>query len=352
MIRFLRKRIIEGLMTIIGVIALVYTLFFWFPGSAEKILDGRRSDIMSRSQVIDHYRLHKPPLLQLIDFYNDLSPFSAHRNTEDNLKKYEPLLRLSFHKSFVCLKRPYLGKSFQSGEEVAAIIGRAITTTLVLVTVSILLATFFGAGFGILSALHYDKWFDKMMVMLSIAGMSVPSFISSLLLALFFGFYLGDITGLNITGQLWEIHPLRGREFHPENIILPSLSLSLRPYAMIFRVTREAMHSIMQQQYIRAASARGLSQYQVIFGHAIRNAVNPLITTVTGWFSSLLAGTFFVEYIFDLKGLGFITIVAIQNQDFPVIMGAIIIIAVIFIAVSMIAELLYGIVDPRIRLAQ
>jgi peptide/nickel transport system permease protein len=105
----------------------------------------------------------------------------------------------------------------------------------------------------------------------------------------------------------------------------------------------------MQQDYIRTARAKGLSEFQVVWRHGLRNAVNPVVTAASGWFASLLAGAFFIEYIFAWKGLGKVCIDALQQSDLPVVMGAVLLIACIFIVVNVVVDLLYGVLDPRVR---
>ena len=110
------------------------------------------------------------------------------------------------------------------------------------------------------------------------------------------------------------------------------------------------MLDVLSKDYIRTAKAKGLSRFLTVYKHALKNALNPVITAVSGWLASLMAGAFFVEYIFDWKGLGFVTIKAVQSLDFPVVMGSTLIVALIFILVNIFVDILYAVVDPRIRL--
>jgi peptide/nickel transport system permease protein len=112
------------------------------------------------------------------------------------------------------------------------------------------------------------------------------------------------------------------------------------------------MLDVMSKDYIRTARAKGLGPVRIFMKHALKNAINPVITAVTGWLASLMAGAFFVEYIFDWKGLGFVTIKAVQSLDFPVVMGATLVIAIIFIIINIFVDVLYAAVDPRIRLTE
>jgi len=152
-----------------------------------------------------------------------------------------------------------------------------------------------------------------------------------------------------MTGSLYNIDPFKGRQMQLQNLILPAITLGIRPLAIITQLTRSAMLDVLDQDYIRTAYAKGLSRRVVVFRHALRNALNPVITAITGWFAELLAGAFFVEYIFGWKGIGKITVDALEKLDFPVVMGSVLITATFFIAINLLADILYGIVDPRIK---
>jgi peptide/nickel transport system permease protein len=156
---------------------------------------------------------------------------------------------------------------------------------------------------------------------------------------------------LHITGSWFDIDITTGeRKLTLQNLILPAITLGIRPLAIITQLTRSAMLDVLDQDYIRTAYAKGLSRQQVIWKHGLRNALNPVITAVTGWFAELLAGAFFIEYIFGWKGIGKITVDALEKLDFPVVMGSVLVSATFFILINILADILYGIVDPRVRL--
>jgi peptide/nickel transport system permease protein len=119
--------------------------------------------------------------------------------------------------------------------------------------------------------------------------------------------------------------------------------------AIITQLTRSAMLDVLDQDYIRTAYAKGLSKRHVIWRHGLRNALNPVITAVTGWFAELLAGAFFVEYIFGWQGIGKVTVDALEKLDYPVVMGAVLVSAAFFVLINILADILYGVVDPRVR---
>ena len=191
---------------------------------------------------------------------------------------------------------------------------------------------------------------DTSAVFSSILGISAPSFFMGIVIAYIFGFVLSDYTGLHMTGSLYDTDPFLGRQLQLQNLILPAVTLGIRPLAIITQLTRSSMLDVLNQDYIRTAYAKGLSKRKVIWKHSLRNALNPVITAVTGWFAELLAGAFFVEYIFGWKGIGKVTVDALEKLDFPVVMGSVLISSFFFIIVNMLADLLYGVVDPRVRL--
>jgi peptide/nickel transport system permease protein len=133
------------------------------------------------------------------------------------------------------------------------------------------------------------------------------------------------------------------------NLILPAFTLGIRPLAIIVELTRTTLMEVMSQDYIRTAMAKGLSRTRIIGIHALRNALNPVITAVSGWFASLMAGAVFVEYVFDWKGIGVVD--ALEKYDLPVIMGSVLMIAVILILINIVVDILYGFLDPRARIA-
>jgi ABC-type dipeptide/oligopeptide/nickel transport system permease component len=210
-------------------------------------------------------------------------------------------------------------------------------------------ATVAGVTLGVVASLRQNSWVDHSIITISVAGISAPSFVLAALVAMIFGFYLSDYTGLNLTGQLWE-NDLYGRKLVPKNLILPAFTLGLRPLSIIVQLTRSSMLEVLAQDYIRTARAKGLRKAPVILKHSLKNAMNPVITAVSGWLASLMAGAFFVEYIFDWKGLGSVTIDAVYQLDFPVVMGCTLFVGVTFIIINIFVDIMYAAVDPRVRL--
>ena len=166
-----------------------------------------------------------------------------------------------------------------------------------------------------------------------------------------FGFLLEHQTGLSMTGSLYTVDEYgRGEFLSLRNLILPALTLGMRPLAVVTELTRTSLLEAMSMDYVRTARAKGLKPWRVICVHALRNALNPVVTAVSGWFASLLAGAVFVEYVFDWKGIGVVVVDALDKYDFPVIMGAVLLIAVMLIIVNIVVDIIYGIIDPRVRI--
>ncbi|XHR95438.1 ABC transporter permease [Mucilaginibacter sp. UC70_90] len=162
---------------------------------------------------------------------------------------------------------------------------------------------------------------------------------------------LSNYTHLNMSGSLYSYDPFKGEVITLKNLILPVITLGLRPLAIIVQLTRNAMLDVLGQDYIRTAKAKGLSNRTIIYRHALKNAMNPVITAIANWFASLLAGSFFVEYIFGYNGLGKATVDALEMSDFPVVMGSILFIAFIFVVISILVDVIYVWIDPRVKLS-
>jgi peptide/nickel transport system permease protein len=257
---------------------------------------------------------------------------------------------LNLGQSQLWLKFPYLRTSFQTKQKVSDMLIEAFYGTMVLAFAAILISIFIGIPLGVLAAIRKNTWLDKLIVWISAIGISVPSFFSAMLFSWFFGFVLVDYTHLPMTGSLFEIDILgQQKSIRMDHLILPAFALGIRPLAVFIQLTRNTMVEILDLDFVRTARAKGLSESVVIWRHAFPNALNPLITSIGGWFSSLLAGSFFTEYIFQWKGLGKVTIEALQQSDLPVVMGAVLFTACVFFVIHSITELLYVWIDPRMK---
>ncbi|MCC5921869.1 MAG: ABC transporter permease [Cyclobacteriaceae bacterium] len=349
--RFIISKLRHALFVLIGVGMMVFFLFHALPGDPVAMMAGQRTDVSTRSEMSKELGLEATLLVQFGKYMNDLSPLGLHAASEKSKYEYFPLLK--FNSEYVlALKWPYLRRSFQNNRKVSDIIKESLTATLWLVLAAMMFAALIGITLGIIAALYSGTLIDKALIAISTLGISIPSFVSAVLMAMIFGYYLSDITGLNHTGQLYTLDPIKGKQLTLKNIILPAITLGLRPLSIITQLTRSSMLEVLTTQYIRTARAKGLTNFQVLIKHALPNALNPVLTASSGWLAGLMTGAFFVEYIFDWKGFGFMTIRAVQNLDFPLVMGATLALAVIFIIINITVDILYGILDPRIRKSQ
>ena len=250
------------------------------------------------------------------------------------------------------LKYPYLRESFQkNGKKVSEVILETLPNTAILALFSISIAIFLGIIFGIFSAIYKDTFFDRVIAIVSTFGMSIPSFFSAILFAWLFGFVLKEYTGLEMTGSLYVVDDF-GEHIYIQwkNLVLPAIVLGIRPLAVVIQLMRNSLLEVLNLDYIRTAKAKGLTNYQVIKNHALKNSLNPVITAISGWFASMLAGAVFVEYIFNWNGLGKEIVNALNTLDLPVIMGSVLVIASLFIIINILVDIIYSWLDPRIRL--
>ena len=330
----------------VGVLILVFILFQFF-GDPAKLIAGQSGDKKTIDNIRKDLYLDHPKWKQLFFYINDISPISFHSQEDINKKNLKGLF--IGNKTKLTFKLPYLGKSYQSKKEVRLIIGESLTGTLVLALAAMLFACIVGIAIGVLASINKGSWIDATAIISGIAGISAPSFFMAILIAYLFGFVLHDYTGLHLTGSLYEIDEVTGEKYLSiKNLILPAFTLGIRPLAIISQLTRSSMLDVLGQDFIRTAYAKGLNKRSIILKHALRNALNPVLTAVTGWFAELLAGAFFIEYIFGWKGIGKTTVDALEKLDYPVVIGAVLCSATIFVLVNILTDIFYRKIDPRI----
>lgn len=349
MLRFLLRRIRYSLLVLWGVVTLVFFLFNVLPGDPARLTMGQRSDLASVEAVRKELNLDKPVITRYFLFLNDLSPLGIVKNDSVMRQKALKFLPVGGNR-YLSVKSPYLGRSYRTKRNVGEVLREALPGTMVLALAAMTLATIGGIALGILAALKKGTWMDTGAIAASVAGISMPSFFAGLVIAYIFGYLLHSYTGLNMTGSLWEYDPFTGRHLALKNLVLPALALGIRPLAIITQLTRSALLDVLSQDYIRTAYAKGLKKTRVVLRHALPNALNPVVTAISGWLAELLAGSFFVEYIFGWKGVGKITVDALDKFDFPLVMGSVLLTAFIFIIVNLVTDMLYGWLDPRVRL--
>tara|TARA_X000000368_G_C23058212_1_gene725164 strand:- start:2584 stop:3636 length:1053 start_codon:yes stop_codon:yes gene_type:complete len=340
-----------------GVLTLVFFLFNVLPGDPARMMLDKREDSNQLAVINKKYGFDRPLGEQYALYLNDVSPLSLHHNTPNSFTslsngKYQFKRLFSIAGHTLVFKVPYLRESFvRTGTPVSIIVLETFKNTLVLASSSIVIALFIGVILGVISALYKDTFFDKLVLFISVIGMSLPSFLASIIIAWLFGFVLNSYTGLNMTGSLYEVDDYgRGLFLQINNLILPAITLAIRPLSVIIQLCRNSLLEVLSMDYIRTATAKGLSKFLVIFKHALSNALNPVITAVSGWFASMLAGAVFVEYIFAWNGIGKEIVDALNKLDLPVVMGSVLFISLIFVIINIIVDLIYGWLDPRIRL--
>lgn len=356
MIQFITKRVLYGFLVLAGVITVVFLLFNVLPGDPARMLMGQRADEESLKIIQKDLGLDQPLSKQFVMYLNDLSPISVHdKNPEDYLylddEKYDYTELFNYGESgVVVVKTPYLRRSYNTKRKVSETMADYMLETAVLAIASIIIAAFLGILFGVISALKRDSWLDRTLLFVSVLGMSVPSFYSAIIISWLFGYVLDDLTGLNMTGSLFEYDDLgNGEMIRLDNLILPALTLGLRPVSAIMQLTRSSMLDVMSQDYIRTARAKGLKFWVVVVKHALKNALNPVVTAISGMFASLLAGALFVEWIFGWKGIGWVLFDALTKFDLPIVMGGVLLTATIFVIINIIVDITYGLLDPRVR---
>jgi peptide/nickel transport system permease protein len=292
------------LLVLIGVV--VITFFIRPPGDPARVLLGQRADSASVEAMRQQLGLDKPVPVQIWIYVT-------------NLIKGD------------------LGRSIATNRPVIETLKERLPATAILAASSIVIATVLGILLGVMAAWRANTWIDSATMTVSLLGISVPAFVVGLLFVLLFGVVL-------------EWFPNSGyMDRGVEYLVLPMITLAIRPLSIIARVTRSSMLDVLGQDYVRTARAKGLGYASVFFKHALRNALNPVVTTVSAWFAGLLAGTYFIEYIFNWPGIGLAAFNAIEKLDFPVIQGTVLLTAVIFVITNLFADAMYAILDPKVR---
>lgn len=338
-------------------ITVIFFLFNILPGDPARMMLDQREDTEQLQNIRKKYGFDQPISTQYLYYLNDLSPISIHSTNPENYTylnndTYSFFEVLTFNEKIIVVKFPYLRKSFQKNDKnVSEVISETMPNTAILAVSAITIAIIIGIFFGILSALYKDSFFDRIISIISTLGMSVPSFFSAILFAWLFGFVLHKYTNLNMTGSLYEVDDF-GEKIYIQwkNLLLPSIVLGIRPLAVVIQLMRNSLLEVLNQDYIRTAKAKGLSTFKIIKTHALKNSLNPVVTAISGWFASLLAGAVFVEYIFNWNGLGKEIVNALNTLDLPIIMGSVLVIATMFIVINIFVDIIYGLLDPKIRI--
>jgi peptide/nickel transport system permease protein len=357
MFQYVINKFLYGFLTLFGVVTVIFFLFNVLPGDPARMMLDQREDTEQLQNIRKKYGFDKPIFTQYLYYLNDVSLLSLHSKQVDDYTfltkdKYEALKLFSTSDINVVVKYPYLRQSFQkNGKNVSEVISETLPNTAILAVFAIVIALGLGVFLGILSALYKDTFFDRVIAVISTLGMSVPSFFSAILFAWFFGFVLHEYTSLEMTGSLFEVDDFgEGIHIQWKNLLLPAIVLGIRPLAVVIQLMRNSLLETLNQDYIRTAKAKGLTMYQVVYKHALKNSLNPVVTAISGWFASMLAGAVFVEYIFNWNGLGKEIVNSLNTLDLPVIMGSVLVVATLFILINILVDVIYSWLDPRIKL--
>lgn len=359
MAKFIIKKFLYGVVVLFGVVTTIFFLFNVLPGDPATVMLGQRASKEAVENVHKNLGTDKPILVQYIHYLNDLAPISMHnyKNNKSliflNPEKYDwtPLFTLGKKSDkVIVLKMPFLRRSYITNRNVSEIIKDTLPETAVLAFASIVIASVIGIFLGIITATRKNSVLDRsIFVLATVFGMSAPSFLVGLIMAWLFGYVLSEYTGLSPSGSLYEIDVWKGEVLMLKNLVLPAVTLGMRPLSIVIQLTRSSLLDVLSQDYIRTAKAKGLSYRSIIIKHALKNALNPVVTAISGWFAGLMAGAVFVEKIFSWKGIGYEVVEALSKNDLPVVMGATLIFATIFVTINIFVDIIYGVLDPRVR---
>ncbi len=305
---YILRKLLYSILILFGVITVTFSLMYVIPGDPARLMLGQRADIASIEAVRKQLGLDDPLYIQYGRF--------MYKAVQGDL-----------------------GRSYSSNREVLKTIIETFPATALLAVSALIISSFIGILIGVISAVKPYTWADNTAMLMALFGISFPPFALGLIMALVFGAWLKwlPISGYINNGFVY--------------LILPMLTLALRPLSIIARLTRSSMLDVMGQDYVRTARAKGVSGWRVIIKHALRNALNPVITTISAWLAALLGGAFFIEYIFNWPGIGLLAINSILSLDFPMIQGTVLFTAVIFIVINMIVDVIYAFLDPKVKLS-
>ena len=281
-----------------------------------------------------------------------LKPKKLPASIEENLKARFGLDKPVYQQFFIYMKNIVSGEfgySFESKRPVATVIGSGIPYSFELGIRSIILAVIFGLLLGITAALNAGKAKDTVVMLIAILGVSMPSFVIGYLMQYYLAFHLSTLTRSWFNIQ--QLFPITGWKSESAKI-LPVIALAFGSMASISRLMRSSMLDVISSDYIKTAKAKGLSRGAIIRHHMIRNSILPVITILGPMTAAIMTGSFVIENIFGIPGMGRLFVISVQTQDFTVIMGTTLFYGAFLIVANMLVDIAYGLVDPRIRLGK
>ena len=338
----------KAILSLIGIAIIVFLLFNVLPSDPAKLLGGKHADDSQIQMIRTELGLNDALPVRFIHFLNDLS-FISFKKTEVEHHWNEWFSIPVGESSAIVMKWPYLGKSYANRTLVSKVILDALPESIALVLASIFLAALIGIPIGVFASQNPNGILDVGLRVVTSFGLAVPSFVAAIVIAWVFGYLLNDVLGLPITGSLFKYDINKGMEvLQLQNLILPALALSIRPMCVTGQLMRNNMVDVMQKDYIRTARSKGLSERTILFKHALRNDINPVLSAMGAWIAALMTGSIFIEFVFGWKGLGNVLLNAIDYQDFPVIIGLTLVVSTTFILINWILKLIMPLFDPTL----
>ncbi len=304
---YIIKRLLQTIIVLIGITIITFVLMNVVPGDPVKLMFEKRADEDTINRVRHELGLDKPLVEQYFTFLK-------------NAVKGD------------------LGRSYFRKEKVTDVLFTRFKSTAKLAAFSYLLAIVIGVPFGIIAAIKRGKPTDSFIMGAAIFGISAPSFWVAIFLQILFG----------ITLKWLPISGFKG----PSYYILPAFALGTRYMASIARITRTSMLDVIGQDYIRTAKAKGIDKFIVILRHALKNALIPIVTMAGLQLGGILTGSILIETVFNIHGIGMLTVEGMMQRDLPLLQGAVLYIAFIYVIINLVVDISYGFIDPRIRVAK
>nr|VFJ57553.1 MAG: peptide/nickel transport system permease protein [Candidatus Kentron sp. DK] len=306
MLGFLFSRLLSAAIVVLGVVCLVFLLIHLVPGDPVEVMLGESARPAEREALRAALGLDRPLGVQLARYL-------------------EGLVRLD------------LGNSLHARRPVSEILAERIPATALLALAALFVAMVIALPLGAVAAMRKDSFWDRLAMGFSMLGISVPNFVMGPVLILVFSVGLG-----------W--FPVSGREAGTLSLVLPAVTLGTALAALLARMVRAALLEVVGEDFMRTARAKGLSEYRVVVRHALPNAALPIVTVLGLQLGALLGGAVITETVFSWPGVGQLLIEAIGQRDYPVLQGCVLVIALCYVAINTLTDLLYGGLDPRIRL--
>jgi peptide/nickel transport system permease protein len=320
MLAFIIRRVVQALLVLIVVALLAFTLFR-FVGDPINQMVGIETSAQERELLRQQLGLNDPVLVQFARFVWNAAHFD-------------------------------FGASYQFKQPVIELIGERFPATIELSVVSALVSLLLGVPIGVYTALHRNAWLSRFFLTVSLLGISLPTFLIGILLIFAFSVSLNWLPSFGrgdvVTVGFWTTGLLTASGV--KAIILPAITLALFQMALIMRLVRSEMIEVLRTDYIKFARARGLADRNVYFGHALRNTLVPVMTIAGLQLGSIIAFAIITETVFQWPGMGLLFLKAVQNADIPIMSAYLLLVALIFLSINLVVDLLYVVVDPRIRI--